>query len=686
MNLFFAPVKSLYFCVLIVLIRNVQLRNYILLLFAVSLLSACNFDDDNNGGSTKPSASSKVFLRASQSVDSRAADESDIFIIDESINVGDAPTTRTQPGEVGDGSVNSLQTISWSDDDKFIAWAAPVAVSGEASTNYADGFNGVTFSLDHYNATYGSADFSATIPNPMSESNQYDYYAAYPIPSSKSGTQVTYDLPSTQKGDFSDKMDVMRASVRGCALIERNPNQISTPVWPEPALSFEHLMHVLRIYVPEGKNMMTSSIASLEITFPDNVVGGAVTFDAARPNVAPIWSGQTNKVRIAMLDNRLNAGGRYVWVFIKPTTLSGEIKFRAFNHLGEPSQLISTTVSNRDFQAQHITPVNLTIPAPLQPITFTLQCPDNTSYPNFLGEKATEMHIYEWPAGIVAEKVINNKINSSNGTGTFKMTFYYEAGELNTELPGKTLKVGFVSQHADVRHNQVSITLPTTLTTGGKYTLNFALPYLFYEDFDYVGDTTSNDEYKTSSTGNKDGVSINGLSGWTGARVGSSAKVSVRLAPRYESVLGGATYPSRIDSAPLSRLQAESTVAVFYNYGMDAQYGGLGGSVKTMYCYTGYVTSNDTFGGGDGDGTFPDEYDMKEQGASYKSMPHSRTAVLNNIPASVTRITWRAKTENPGGASNCTCWLYVDNVKVSVGSVAKHTGEKYRTFFPNHQN
>ena len=624
-------------------------------------------------------------MHASQGVDTRADEQNVLFVEDATINVGEADgITRTQMGEVGDGAENSTQPIRWSDNDKFLAWAAPVGTGGESSTNYADGFNAVTFSLDHYNSTFSSADFVATLSKPMAAQNTFDYYAVYPVPSSVSGTQVSFNLSATQSGDFNGAWDVMRASARGNALVGRIPNQMSTPVWPEPILSFEHIMHVLRIYVPANRNLMLREISRLEITFPDNVVGGTVSFDVARPDVAPAWSGQTNKVTIQMDNNPLNANGRYVWVFIKPGVMSGDVKFRAYNLQGEPSQMISTTLSNHNFQAQHITPFTLTIPKVLTPVTITFKCPDNTSYPNFLGEAPNAMYVKEWPAGIVAVGESDNVVNALDGT--FVAKFYYEAGELNTELPGKTIRVGFASKSADVSHNEVMMTIPSTLSTGGNYTLNFALPYLFFEDFDDVGDTSSNDEYKTSSTGNKDGVSINGLSGWTGARVGSSAGVSVRLAPRYESVLGGATYPSRIDSAPLSRLKAESTVAVFYNYGMDAQYGGIGGSVKTMYCYTGYVTSNDTFGGGDGDGTFPDEYDMKEQDASYTSMPHSRTAVLNNVPASVTRITWRAKTEKPGGASNCTCWLYVDNVKVSVGSVAKHTDKEYRQFFPNHQN
>lgn len=624
-------------------------------------------------------------MHASQGVETRTDEQAMLFVEDEAINVGQTEgVTRSQVDEVGDGAENSIQPVRWSDDDKFLAWAAPVGTGGEVSTNYADGFNAVTFSLDHYNSTFSSADFVATLSKPMAAQNTFDYYAVYPVPSSVSGTQVSFNIPSVQSGDFDGIGDIMRASARGSALVERDPNQMSNPVWPEPTMGFEHIMHVLRIYVPNGRNLMSKDISRLEITFPDNVVGGTVSFDAARPDVAPTWSGQTNKVTIQMdSSNPLVEGGRYVWVFIKPSVMSGEVKFRAYSDQGVPSQEISTTLSNHNFQAQHITPLTLTIPKSIT-VIFTFECPDNASYPNFLGEEPTVMYVKEWPAGIVAMDEEDNIVHSLDGK--FELRFYYDPGNLNTELSGKTIKVGFASNSADVSHNEIAITLPASLSSGEKYALNFALPYLFFEDFKDVGATSSNDEYKTSSTGNKDGVSINGLNGWTGARVGSSANVSVRLAARYESVLGGATYPSRIDSAPLSRLQAESTVAVFYNYGMDARYGGIGGSVKTMYCYTGYVTSNDVFGGGDGDGTFPDEYEMKEQGASYTSMPYSRIAVLNNIPASVTRITWRTKTEKPGGASNCTCWLYIDNVKVSIGTSTKHTNLNYRTFFPNHQN
>ena len=159
-----------------------RFRNYILL-FSLLVLWACNADNDNN--SIRPSTSCKVYMHASQGVETRADEQAMLFVEDEAINVGqaDGTVTRSQVDEVGDGAENSTQPVRWSDDDKFLAWAAPVGTGGEASTNYADGFNAVTFSLDHYNSTFSSADFAATLSKPMAAQNQFDYYAVYPVPS-----------------------------------------------------------------------------------------------------------------------------------------------------------------------------------------------------------------------------------------------------------------------------------------------------------------------------------------------------------------------------------------------------------------------------------------------------------------------------------------------------------------------
>lgn len=643
-------------------------------------------------------------MHASQGVDTRADEQNVLFVEDATINVGEADgITRTQMGEVGDGAENSTQPIRWFDNDKFLAWAAPVGTGGESSTNYADGFNAVTFSLDHYNSTFSSADFVATLSKPMAAQNTFDYYAVYPVPSSVSGTQVSFNLSATQSGDFNGAWDVMRASARGNALVGRTPNQMSTPVWPEPMLPFEHIMHVLRIYVPANRNLMLREISRLEITFPDNVVGGTVSFDVARPDVAPAWSGQTNKVTIQMDNNPLNANGRYVWVFIKPGVMSGEVKFRAYNLQGEPSQMISTTLSNHNFQAQHITPFTLTIPKVLTPVTITFKCPDNTSYPNFLGEAPNAMYVKEWPAGIVALGENDNVIKTLDGT--FVAKFYYEAGELNTELPGKTIRVGFASKSADVSHNEVTMTIPSTLSTGGNYTLNFALPYLFYEDF---LNTTQSFEYNsvdnTSDTFDPAAKMLTEydpyLTGWSGGRVGVSAKQSMRIHSRIESGIWIPNRnPGRVDSKRMSRMSdgANAKAYVRYDYLGDRynEVGSKSGKPVVTFGYT-TITGNEESAINVTDNVANviinsqaiDIDGNANNTAIYSAeMRHSTGGVITSC-TNKTRLSWSVTNNKDGEfAGNGSYWLYIDNIKVSLGEVpVKHIDLNYRTFFPNHKN
>lgn len=631
-------------------------------------------------------------MHASQGVETRADEHTILFIEDEAINVGQTDgATRSQVDEVGDGAENSIQPVRWSDDDKFLAWAAPVGTGGEASTNYADGFNAVTFSLDHYNSTFSSADFAATLSKPMAAQNQFDYYATYPVPSSVSGTQVSFNMPSVQSGDFDGACDIMRASVRGNALVGRTPNQMSTPVWPEPMLLFEHIMHVLRIYVPANRNLMLREISRLEITFPDNVVGGTVSFDVARPDVAPAWSGQTNKVIIQMDNNPLNANGRYVWVFIKPGVMSGDVKFRAYNLQGEPSQMISTTLSNHNFQAQHITPFTLTIPKVLTPVTITFKCPDNTSYPNFLGETPNAMYVKEWPADIVAFGEEDNVIKALDGT--FVAKFYYEAGELNTELPGKTMRVGFTSQSADVSHNEVTMTIPSTLSTEGNYTLNFALPYLFFEDFqNVISNSSQEDNY------NGTWLTDANLAEWSGSRwVSNSANTGYITLNSYIGTTAGYTDSKwgRLDSPAMKSLLRENVqLSVSYNLDGERVKGIFGNYVIQSRCLFGMHNSSDAIGGGwatssDTPSTGhrpsnPIEFNTNTNGFSTSMQQYNHTIENCSVTS---RFTWFLDDHILSGAPSAkTIHMYIDNIKVSVGTSTKHTNLNYRTFFPNHQN
>ncbi len=632
-----------------------QLRNFLLTVLAFGL-AACDKGEVANQ-EIKPAHPVEVAIRASHSAMGRTA-------------LGDVPS-GVQSG--------TEQPIEWSVGDKIGVWAK---ADGESA--YA--VNGAVFTLSTYNDTYDDADFMATI-DPMA-AGTYTYYAVYPQPSSQSGTTVSYTLPSQQSGAYDPALDVMTATATGNALVSREDDSSANVAWQEPRLSFEHLFHMIRIRIPEGKNLLGQPIKRLDIVFPQDVVGTA-SFDVTNPSQIT-WSNLSNKITVDFSDDALlNENNRYVWLHIKAGALQGNLKFRAYSSSGVPSQEIVKAI-DKDFKSQRVTPVNLTIPTSDENayIEISFSCPDNTTYPNFLGENASKMYVKEWPATMLPIALQSTTLEATDGV--FKAKFYYlnnEDYQFNLTSGGAKMVASFDSAHATINDIEYTLTLPDFATSQNAY---FALPYLYFEDFATVGDTSSHDEYAVSETGNRDGVAINGLPGWTGGRVGSKAGISVRIAPRYESVLAGATYGARIDSTPLVNLTSQSNISVFYNYGMNATYGtfsgGLGGSLKRMYCRIGYVTSAETFGSGAEDGTVVDSYDLYEETASWTNMPYSRSATYSNVPANVTRLMWRGYTETPGGASNCTCWLYIDNIKVSVGNAAKHTNLDYKSYFPNHKN
>lgn len=631
-----------------------QFKSFIYSLLALGSMISCDMSE-KVGGVSNPEQQVETIIRASHSPMSRTA-------------LGDVPDSVTEGTE---------QAIEWAVGDQIAVWA-----KADGAGDYT--IDGEIFTLSTYNATFDDADFMATI-DPMDEGN-YSYYAVYPKPATQNGTIVTYNIPSQQSGEYDPLLDVMMAAGQGNALAYRASNNFAEIGKPQPELEFSHMFHMIRIRIPEGKNLLGQPIKRLDIIFPQDVVGTA-SFDVTNPDNIT-WSNLSNKITVNLpSDNLLNENNRYVWLHIKSGELSGNLRFRAYSSAGIPSQEVVKSIS-KDFRAQRVTPINLTIPSSDENafIEVKFTCPDNNTHPNFLGENATMMYVKEWPSTM---SPVASQLNTLTTTedGLFRARFYYLNDENYQFNPaaggGATMRASFDSAHATISDIEYTITMPDLAVSQEAY---YALPYLYFEDFATVGDTSSNDEYGTLSTGNKSGVSINGLSGWTGARVGSSAGTSVRIAPRYESVLAGATYGARIDSAPLENLTSQSNISVFYNYGMNATFGGLSGSVKTMYCRIGYVTSAETFGGGSETGEVCDSYELNEQTASWTYLPYSRSATYSNVPANVTRLMWRGYTETSGGASNCTCWLYIDNIKVSVGGTAKHTGLDYKSYFPNHKN
>lgn len=653
--------------------KKVHIRNYILLIFASILLPACSLEKSEGEGVISRPA--ELVIRASQ-----------------------GGASRTVMGDVGVGSAGSSQTINWTVGDKIKVWAKKT----EANAPFV--FNGTTFLLSTFNSTYNSADFKAWAG--QMEAGMYNYYGVYPEPESIIDDKtVVYTIPSVQNGAYNPALDVMVANTTGRELVYRTDMNTTIGYPEEPSLSFEHLFHLIRIRVPENK--LGGAVKYLTIIFPGNVVG-KVSFDVSKLTDSNFditngqfatWSEMSNKVTIELPDeDLLNANGRYVWVHIKPGELSGNLRMRACSNEGVISQEVVVANFSKTMEAGHITPMALTVPASDETAykEITFRCPDDEQYPNFLGEVATKMYVRAWPTTL--KPIASQGTTLESATGEFKAKFYYlnnDDYKFNTSSSiNATMSASFASAHADmsgVPFDKVRIS--------SFYTpANYALPYLFFEDFASVGDISSNDQYKTSSAGARDAVSI--MSGWTGARIGASAGKAIRIACRRET---SADYTARVDSAPLKRIVGNVDVGITYNYGMNKNEGGLGEGGKGQIVLPGYVTSNEAYPSNGSiyvwvvvygyqdyskiKGVFAedDRFAINETSGSYDYMPHIGTYKLSGRNSS-TRLTWATVNEHQAGANNGTYWLYIDNVKVSVGSAAKHTNLNYRDYFPNHTN
>lgn len=677
--------------------KKVHIRNYILLIFASILLPACSLEKREGESAVKQPV--ELVIRASQGGSTRAMEN-----VDDVIEVGAelAPSTRTElgngPGVNTNGDVNAgaEQQIRWVNDDQIMVWAEP-AVSPQG---YA--FEQKVFSLAYYNHDYHSADFSAMVASTLDRDYDYTYYAIYPSPKYRNsqgqesavsgithnGTEITYTLSATQSGEYNPAYDIMRGKVTGAALIERDDSG-SVDVWRQPELHMKHLLHMMRIRVPENRNLLGRDVKRLEITFPQAVVGGTAKVNVKTGEV--VWSGQGNKVTIDLPDeNLLNANGRYVWVQIKPGTIDGELKFRAYDAAGIPTEAIYASISDRDFQAGHITPINLTVPTELEPVIVNFSCPDNDSYPNFLGEAATVMHIKSGPAAL-AEK---STTIASSGNGVFGVKFYYVEGEVNTDLVGQTINVSFESEHANVS----DITFDAKIVSMGSASGQgyYALPYLFFEDFNGITSAISSyDTHTTSDSQNREGISLKdyGLDGWSGARIGGSVGNSLRVTGRYEAGLGiYAKYNGRLDSAPIRKIKTPNGVGIVgvFNYGGDRyEYKAwperLNPSGNPQFKY-GYTTDSSILNGGSDTGTFLGTVTISSLGATYTSGITSQQT-FSFTATSAHRLSWIGTTNRGSCASsNGNYWTYIDNIKVSIGGTVKHPEKKYRSYFPNHIN
>ncbi|MEG2613847.1 MAG: fimbrillin family protein [Alistipes sp.] len=556
------------------------------------------------------------------------------------------PSTRTSLDEDG-------RTTCWLATDKIAVWA-------KNGTNYP--LAAQPFALYTFNGVASSANFSATItPLPA---DTYTYYAVYPQPTAVNGTTITCTVPDAQNGAYNGTHDVLVASVTGGAL-GKTPR-------PELQLNFRHLLHMIRIDIPAGRNLSGEAVKRLEITFPTEVTGAA-TFDLTAPEQTLAFTGGSRTLTLDFAGAGLSdTQGTCAYAFVRPGEVNGEVTFRAYNAAGVQSKPISTTL-HKTMGAGRVTPIALTIPTQ-RPVTLL----DFTVATNNLGEELTNIALTA-PDGIrfVAPFSVTGNTTAAamrDAEGRFTVRVYADEYPAAT-LSGKTLTINYESTNALLTDR--TITLPTLTPTQGRANVPMTVPYLFEEDFSKVTPSfEKNTIFAGSDALNPDPEALDtyGLKGWTGGRVGASAGISLRICSRVES--GGWIVnrrPGRVDTTPLSGIKAGKTpkVSVSYDYAGD-RYNGSGGKSGAPVITFGYTTIQGAIKVGDEitnkliNGVAISIDGPDQNGTYYGNTPHH---VLQTIPVCTpdTRLSWQI-TNNRGShfAANGNYWLYIDNIKVQI--------------------
>lgn len=565
--------------------------------------------------------------------------------------------SRTAMGEVGDGTNGSAQTIRWTDGDQIVVWA-----ENAATGNYA--IDGSVFTLATYNAEYTSADFMATVGQ-MAEAS-YRYTAVYPLPASRSGTTVSYTLPAAQSGAYDPALDVMTASTTGNALSPSDGFHTDID-WEQPRLAFEHLFHLIRIRIPEGKNYLGLPIKRLEITFPQEVVG-SVSFDALDPVNTQSWSNLSNKITVELSDDRLiDAGEGYVWLHIKPTEMSGEISFVAYNEAGVISGKIAAVVE-RMMSAQHITPIALTIPeSPFAPFTYV----DIREIANNLGEDWQTMTLSGYSFLVPFSSTLATSIQF---TPNDKKSYTVAISADPATMGGKSITIQYESEHCLFKD---PVVLPTTVSTKEYNTISKTVPYLLEEDFSgMTGSFENGTVHKTSDAGEYDAIDLNqyGLNDWYGARVGGSAGQNLRICSRIETGFWAVNRNTgRVDTPALAKLKsgANATIKVDYDYAGD-RYEAIGSGGYPVYS-AGTSTSVVTAGDDTIDNVAVSSVVLAIDGPNQNGTYYGNTPHHNSFNASgcgnTTRVCWYVTNNRAGSfGGNGMYWLYIDNIKVQIAN------------------
>lgn len=547
------------------------------------------------------------------------------------------------------------RTTRWVEGDKLAVWAK----SGDGS--YA--FENAIFTLRYFSTEWDKAYFTSGIAA-MGEGD-YTYLLSYPQPKAVEGTLATYSVAAVQSGKYDGVHDIMIAEpVVAGALTAESKVELNTVM--------RHQMHALKIVVPEKSSNFSDRVYSLEVTFPNPVVGDIIV-DVANPNAEPTYANTSNT--IVVNSNEGFAVGSDIWVFVLPGTVSGDVSYKV-KGLEQRSE-VATYQLERTFAAGHITPIRMAMP-PFEKYTvlnFSIGA-------NYLGEDFNYFTLYD-----------NNGVNrgtfNRNSENRYAVEFF---GEFDAAAYNNTNWTLVFDTENAVVENKVNLG-----TLKPYFQQNIApvdVPYLLFENFDSATEKESygNNSY-SSSEREQPGVSLDGAmptNGWNAARFWLKPG-AIRVNSRYQSVKIFVSFASshhgRVDTPPLGNgtrgLKAGKSVnvklhfdAALYKHkssSLSLNSGAINVATHTNHSNpingiptgsTGISSSYDTtladFGTTFFNQTLADN-------ASDNAFGQSFPTYSTELPVSSdTRICFYPTLSTASGTGNTEVNVYLDNIKVSI--------------------
>ena len=547
------------------------------------------------------------------------------------------------------------RTTRWVEGDKLAVWAK----SGDGSYT----FENAVFTLRYFSTEWDKAYFTSGVAA-MGEGD-YSYLLSYPQPKAVEGTLATYSVAAVQSGKYDGVHDIMIAEpVVAGALTAESKVELNTVM--------RHQMHALKIVVPEKSSNFSDRVYSLEVTFPNPVVGDIIV-DVANPNAEPTYANTSNT--IVVNSNEGFAVGSDIWVFVLPGTVSGDVSYKV-KGLEQRSE-VATYQLERTFVAGHITPIRMAMP-PFEKYTvlnFSIGA-------NYLGEDFNYFTLYDHNGA-------NRGTFNRNSENRYAVEFF---GEFDAAAYNNTnWTLVFDSENAVVE-NKVNLG-----TLKPYFQQNIApvdVPYLLFENFDSATEKESygNNSY-SSSEREQPGVSLDGAmptNGWNAARFWLKPG-AIRVNSRYQSVKIFVAFASnhhgRVDTPPLGNgtrgLKAGKSVnvklhfdAALYKHkssSLSLNSGAINVATHTNHSNpidgiptgsTGVSSSYNTtladFGTTFFNQTLADN-------ASDNAFGQSFPTYSTELPVSSdTRICFYPTLSTASGTGNTEVNVYLDNIKVSI--------------------